>query len=100
MLREEHTVYMISPPRTRAPYIIRTEALRKISSSYRAADVLDEPAHANKCGTGEIKRKGIVGSPAHITSQRLDTGVFWPEGLVSCESWVSMAAALGGWASS
>jgi hypothetical protein len=36
---------VIGPTRARAPNIMGAEALRKISARYRAADILDEPAH-------------------------------------------------------
>jgi hypothetical protein len=45
MLREEHPVCVISPPRASSSYVIRPETLRKFSASRRTADVFDEPAH-------------------------------------------------------
>ncbi len=58
MLREEHAVRVISPPGTRAPYIVGPEALSKISASYGQADIFDEPAHELKCGIDEPKCSG------------------------------------------
>jgi hypothetical protein len=50
MLWKEHAVRVISPPRAGPSNIIGPEALRKVSSGYCAADILDEPAHEVKCG--------------------------------------------------
>lgn len=45
MLWEEHAIRVISPPGAGAPHIIGPETARKVTPSYGAADVFDEPAH-------------------------------------------------------
>jgi hypothetical protein len=57
VLRKEHAIRVIGPIRTSAPHVIGSEALRKISASQRAADVLDELAHVTKCGISDSVTK-------------------------------------------
>jgi hypothetical protein len=61
VLREEHAVRVISPARTRAPHILGSETLRKVTSCHGTADVFDKPAHELKCGTGDTDRRGLAG---------------------------------------
>jgi hypothetical protein len=74
VLWEEHAVRVISPPRASASHIIRSETARKVTPSYGASDVFDEPAHETSLApaTPTAQTSLIVAAPA--AAAQVDVG--------------------------
>jgi hypothetical protein len=47
VLRKEHAIGVVGPPRTSQPDVIGPEALGQFTTGHRAAYVLNEPAHGS-----------------------------------------------------
>jgi hypothetical protein len=60
VLRQKHAVGVIGPPRACSAYVVRAEALGEDATSYRAADVFDEPAHEAQCDIDRLRKVGPV----------------------------------------
>lgn len=93
VLRQEHAVRGIRPPRAGVPYVRRPEVLGQITSLASAPDVIDEAAHDVSL-TGKTRSRQVPGSDpqdaakgdlGHPTiPQRRDGSVArgngWPDG--------------------